>query len=247
MPHGGHVDLIVAGVQKGGTTALFDHLGDMPDIGLSRIKETHFFDDERIDWRAPDYARYHALFPQDAAVRAEATPIYAYWPNAMERIRAYNPAMKIVLLVRDPVERAWSHWKMEYARGLETEPFAWCIREGRARVAAGDPTAPGHHRVHSYVERGFYGRQLQRILTLFPYEQVRVYDAALLRSDPDPILRDLCAFAGVRAPVDVVQPRAVHVGQTIDYPSTLSAADFELLTDLYAADTILFTTLTRRA
>lgn len=231
------VDLIIAGVQKGGTTALFDHLRDFPQIGLSRIKETHFFDDEaRVDWSAPDYAAYHALFPETATIRAEATPIYAYWPNAIERIRAYHPGMKIILILRDPIERAWSHWKMEYARGLETQPFDWCIRAGRARVASGDPTAPGYHRVHSYVERGFYARQIERVLAAFPATQVRLFGSERLRADPEAILHEICAFVGIAAPTHPVRPRAVHVGREMDYPSMLTADDIALLQGIYAED-----------
>ncbi|MCR5877530.1 sulfotransferase domain-containing protein [Phenylobacterium sp. J367] len=113
------VDFIIAGVQKGGTTALFDYLSDEPRIALPRVKEVHFFDDEGQDWAQPDYGAYHAHWdaPPDGRPRGEATPIYVYWPNSLERIAAYNPAMKLIVLLRDPVQRAWSHWRMEYARG----------------------------------------------------------------------------------------------------------------------------------
>src|SRR4051812_28315114 len=118
---GGPVSFLVAGVQKGGTTALFDYLSELPELELPAVKEAHFFDDEQnVDWVAPDYARYHALFSNPGRTWGEATPIYIYWPNALERIRAYNPAMKLILLFRDPIARAWSQWKMEYARGNET-------------------------------------------------------------------------------------------------------------------------------
>ena len=56
------VAFIIAGVQKGGTTALFDYLGEAPDLSLSRVKEVHFFDDETQDWARPDYGAYHANF-----------------------------------------------------------------------------------------------------------------------------------------------------------------------------------------
>ena len=56
-----HVTFVIAGVQKGGTTALFDYLGDYPDLALSEVKEVHFFDDETQDWAAPDYGAYHNL------------------------------------------------------------------------------------------------------------------------------------------------------------------------------------------
>ncbi|HMP62650.1 MAG TPA: hypothetical protein PKA17_06135, partial [Phenylobacterium sp.] len=92
------VDFMVIGAQKAGTTALFDYLGDVPGIGLSDVKEAHFFDDESQDWNAPDYGAYHARF--DLADRervwGEATPIYLYWPNCLARIAAYNPAVRLI-------------------------------------------------------------------------------------------------------------------------------------------------------
>ena len=142
------VNFLIAGAQKGGTTALFDYLAGFPDIAMPGTKELHFFDCEAQDWDAPDYAAYHERFPNPAGRPCgEATPIYSYWPNSLERIATYNPAMRLILVLRDPVQRAWSHWRMEYARGPETEPFAWCIREGRQRLFASEPW--GHHREFS--------------------------------------------------------------------------------------------------
>ncbi|RAK57875.1 sulfotransferase domain-containing protein [Phenylobacterium deserti] len=228
------VSFIIIGVQKGGTTALFDYLSDQPDLALSRVKEVHFFDDEARAWERPDYTDYHAQFPPyDGRPRGEATPIYLYWPSSLERIRAYNPAAKLIVLLRDPVQRAWSHWRMEYARGAETEPFAWCIRDGRQRLFASAPW--GHHREFSYVERGFYAEQLERLFSLFPREQVLIRQSEQLRSDPASILGDVRRFLGLReAPAP--QPREVHVGRKMNYPSTLTPEDVAHLREVYRAD-----------
>src|SRR5450432_473091 len=177
------VAFIVAGVQKGGTTALFDYLGGEAGVSLSHVKEVHFFDDAAQAWPDPDYDAYHAHFdPPDERLRGEATPIYLYWPGSLERIAAYNPAIRLIVMLREPVARAWSHWKMEYARGAETRPFAWCIRQGRQRLFDAEPW--GVHREFSYVERGFYGEQMARLLGLFPREQALVLRAGDLRADP---------------------------------------------------------------
>ncbi|ARR52696.1 sulfotransferase [Rhizorhabdus wittichii DC-6] len=237
------VDFLVAGVQKGGTSALFDYLRELPDIQMPAVKEAHFFDEEQaVDWSNPDYSAYHALFAADDRLRGEATPIYLYWPNALERIARYHPAIKIILLFRDPVERAWSHWKMEYAKRKESEPFAWCIREGRARVAAGDPTAPGHHRVFSYVERGFYGAQVERLFALFPREQCLLLRSEDLQHDPESTLNTVCRFLGVEPPASTT-PRTVHAAREIAYPSQLEAKDRALLVELYHNDLARFETL----
>ncbi|THD67171.1 sulfotransferase domain-containing protein [Phenylobacterium sp.] len=228
------VAFIVAGVQKGGTTALFDYLGEEAGLALSGDKELHFFDDDAVDWARPDYRAYHARFPPaDGRLRGEATPIYLYWPGSLERIAAYNPAMKLVVMLRDPVARAWSHWKMEFARGAEMHPFAWCIRQGRQRLFAAEPW--GVHREFSYVERGFYGEQIERLNGLFPREQVLVLRAEDLRADPGPSLARLRAFLGL-TPSAAPSPREVHVGQEMDYGAQLTDEDVAHLRAVYARD-----------
>ena len=225
------VNFIVIGAQKAGTTALYDYLADDPAIGLSDVKEVHFFDDESRDWAAPDFGAYHAHFAADGPeIRGEATPIYIYWPNALERIRAYNPAMRLILLLRDPVERAWSHWRMETARGVEQRPFAWCIRRGRQRLFQVEPW--GHHREFSYVERGFYAAQIARLFEVFPRDQVLILRAEDLRADPNPVLGRISAFLGAPPPGPVT-PREAHVGQEM---AGLEDADIAYLRGLYARD-----------
>lgn len=236
------VSFIVAGVQKAGTTALFDYLSEEPGVSLSRVKEVHFFDDEAQDWACPDYAGYHARFPPaDGRPRGEATPIYLYWPGSLERIAAYNPAIRLIVLLRDPVERAWSHWKMEFARGAEANPFAWCIRDGRRRLLEAEPW--GHHREFSYVERGFYGEQLERLFGLLPREQVLVLRSEALNRGPAETLARVRRFLGLPPGPDPL-PRQVHVGREMDYGAGLAAEDVAFLRRIYAADQARLESLT---
>jgi hypothetical protein len=234
MAEAPRVTFLIAGVQKGGTTALYDYLSEDHGVTLSRVKETHFFDDEAQDWRRPDYGAYHAHFDEpDGRPCGEATPIYSYWPRSLERIAAYNPAMRLILLLRDPVERAWSHWRMEYARGAETQPFAWCIRQGRRRLFEAEPW--GHHREFSYVERGFYGEQVERALGLFPREQLLILRAEDLRRDPGSVIAQVRAFIGL-APAPAPAPHEAHVGRNMDYGSELTPEDEAHLMNVYMRD-----------
>ena len=203
----------------------------------------HFFDDETgVDWARPDYAALEAAFAgAGAGPRGEATPIYLYWPNSLERIARYNPAMKLVFLFRDPIERAWSQWKMEYARGWEKEPFAWCVREGRTRVDSVE--APGFHRVFSYVERGFYGAQLARALDIFPRDQLLLLRSEDLDRRPDETLARICRFIGAAPPEGPVAPRRELVAREIDYGTPISAADRAHLRELFAPDLARFASL----
>lgn len=164
------VDFFVIGVQKGGTTALDMYLRQVPGIQMASQKEPHHFDDESIDWSTNASDNLHRFFhwqPGVSVVRGEATPIYSYWPNALQRLRRYNPSAKLIMCLRHPGFRAYSHWHMETQRGVETMPFATAVSPtGRLRVSA-DPT--GVHRTFSYVERGFYSYQIERALALFPH------------------------------------------------------------------------------
>lgn len=226
------VNFIVAGVQKAGTTALYDYLADNPAIGLSKVKEVHFFDDETVDWSAPDYGPYHAQFDTNGpAIRGEATPIYLYWPGSLERIAAYNPHVQLIVMLRDPVERAWSHWRMEFSRGAETQPFSWCIREGRQRLFDAEPW--GVHREFSYVERGFYGEQIERLFSIFRREQVLILRANDLRDDPTDALARVNGFLGLPAP-GPVEHRDVHVGREVG--GDFAAEDLAFLRGLYERD-----------
>ncbi len=226
------VNFIVAGVQKAGTTALYDYLTDDQGLTLSKVKEVHFFDDESIDWSAPDYRAYHSQFDVGGpTIRGEATPIYLYWPHALERIAAYNPDIRLIVLLRDPVERAWSHWRMEYSRGVETHPFSWCIREGRRRLSSAEPW--GVHREFSYVERGFYGEQIERLFSIFSRNQVLLLTADSLRADPGVALGQVADFLGTPRR-NVITHREVHVGREVGAP--LADDDADYLRTLYARD-----------
>ncbi len=211
----------------------FDYLGEEPGLALADVKEAHFFDDESLDWDRPSYEPYHARFPApDGRLRGEATPIYLYWPRSLERIAAYNPAMRLIILLRDPVERAWSHWRMEYGRGAETQPFSWCIRAGRQRLFDAEPW--GHHREYSYVERGFYGEQLKRLYDLFPADQVLVLKSEALNTDPGRVLADIRAFLGLPSR-PAPRARQVHVGGVVE-GSDLNEEDVAHLRRIYARD-----------
>jgi hypothetical protein len=191
------VNFFIAGAQKGGTTALDRYLRQHRKIQMAAVKEIHFFDDESLDWRDADYTRLHQAFRNDAAgcLRGEATPIYTYWPASLERIKRYNRDAKFIVALRHPSFRAYSHWKMEVGRGCDTKTFCEAIDwETRDRVRA----APhGVHRVYSYVERGFYSEQIERILRLFPRKQVMFFRTDRLWSDLNHVLDQIQDFLEV--------------------------------------------------
>jgi hypothetical protein len=194
----GRVDFFVAGVQKAGTTALDTYLRAHLDVEMARAKEVHHFDDDSLDWEHPDHRRLHAHFDWTGLPRprGESTPIYLYWPAALERLARYNPRAKLIILLRHPAWRAISHWRMEMSRGYDSFPLDLALSDvGRLRVTA---AAGGVHRNFSYVERGFYAPQIERLLGLFPRRQVHFLKTADLWRRPEASLAGVAAFLGAK-------------------------------------------------
>ncbi len=107
------VGAVIAGTQKGGTSALATYFVEHPEIGMPRVKELHYFDADAVFAApAPDPAPYEAQFARREGVRVycDATPIYMFWEPVPARVHRYNPAMKWILLLRNPVTRAYSQW-----------------------------------------------------------------------------------------------------------------------------------------
>lgn len=228
------VRFFIAGVQKGGTTALDSILRDHPSIQMARVKEVHHFDDEAIDWSAPDHGRLHAAFDWEATgvVRGEATPVTLYWPDALERLRRYNPQAKLLIGLRHPAFRAFSHWRMETKRGWDGLPFSEAVGPaGRRRVQ----NAPGGvHRVFSYVERGFYAGQVEHLLTLFPRHQVLFFRTDRLWLQPGQILDEVQDFIAVERRLAAPQRYIVPIDTSDLGP--LPAEQQQMLDQVFAAD-----------
>ena len=199
------IGFLIGGVQKAGTTALARYLAGHPQLALPQRKEAHVFDDPGFgaDWdRARidrEYAR-HFDAGSDDRLHGDATPIYLFHPTLVERIAAYNPAMRWIVLLRDPAERALSHFHMERTRGDEHWPLWAALLFERLRLRGHhhdwSPASPLRH--WSYRARGDYGRQLRTLRAHFPDAQVLVLRSTELRVSHVQVLARICAFLGVR-------------------------------------------------
>ncbi len=223
------VDFIVCGTQKGGTTALDAYLRMHPEVCMASEKEVHFFDNEAVfDHRVIDYGKYHKYFnscdPQ--LFWGEATPIYMYWYDAPRRMWSYNPSLKLIILLRNPVERAYSHWNMERSRGADNLSFSEAIRLEQMRCRE---SLPLQHRVFSYVDRGYYLEQLHRLWTFFPRDQVLVLKNEDLRDRPDECLGMVADFVGF-SKFGSVDSLDVH---SRPYDERISPEDKKFLLNLY--------------
>jgi hypothetical protein len=201
-------DFLIAGVPKAGTTALHAALSPHPGLYLSKVKEPKFFlsdgpppaeggpgdvqtYQEHV-WRRADYEALFAPAPA-GTLRGEATPFYLYDLAAHDRIKNLTPNAKLILLLRDPVDRAHSNWTHLWNAGLEPEPdFLTACRAEEERKAAG--WADFWH----YIGLGRYGRQVQHLYEVFPREQVLLLRYRDLKDAPATTLDRVCDFLGVR-------------------------------------------------
>lgn len=228
---GRKVDFVVGGTQKGGTTALDRYLRSHPDLVMPFTrKELHFFDTDHLfrDGR-PDYSIYHGNFDRRqlrGRMLGEATPIYMYWSPVPARIHRYNPRMKWVLVLRDPVSRAYSHWNMRRNGGKETRTFLAALRD-EIDDRADDIAVPTDRT--GYIARGFYGRQIEAIFRYFSRQQVHVVKSESLKSQPEAVLRRLCRFLGV-GNFPSIRRREVHA---IPYPEPMDERARALLLAVY--------------
>jgi hypothetical protein len=191
------VDFVVAGVQKAGTTAIHYFLSKHPHIALLRDQALHFFDNEANFKAEPDYKILHGNFAPKWRWRiaGEATSDYLYWPTAIERIARYNPRMKIIASLRNPADRAFSHWNMRRAR--DQEPLDFIPAVDRDRATTIEPFSLQMSR-YAYVDRSRYVPQLERLFRYFPREQVMVIKHENFRRDYAGIINQIFDFLGVK-------------------------------------------------
>jgi hypothetical protein len=192
-------DFIIAGAQKGGTSSLYSYLVRHSHVVAARKKEVHFFDrhfakGER--WYRASFSTRRAMQATEKehgapVLTGEASPSYTFHPLAAERMAALLPRVRIVLLLRDPVERAHSHWRMSHERGADRLDFESAIDAEDDRLAGemdrvrADDTYFSKPLKHwSYVARGLYDVQMERWLGAFPREQLLVRSAEEFFADP---------------------------------------------------------------
>ena len=190
---------MIVGAQKCGTTALAHFLAQHPEIGMAAPKEVHLFDSPKYSraWTPEQIdERYRPFFDHcaGATVRGEATPIYMFLPGIARELKRYNPELKLIVLLHDPVERAVSHYYMEKNRGKESRPLWLALLSEPVRLRrCKDACAHGSAmRVWSYRRRGLYSLQLRNLYRFFDRDRVLIVRTRDLPNAP------LCrASAGV--------------------------------------------------
>lgn len=201
-------NFLIVGAQKAGTTALYQYLKQHPDVYMSPVKEPHFlaFEARKLDFRGPrdretlghmvvgDEGAYRDLFAAAGGekARGEASAMYLYIPDAVGGIGRHAPDAKLVAVLRNPADRAYSSFLHMVRDGREPIPEfgrALAAEEGRIR---GNWSPIWHYR-----QMGFYHDQISRYQEAFGQEQLRVYLYEDLEKNPEGVLRDIHEFIGV--------------------------------------------------
>jgi len=214
---------LIIGAQKSGTSALSSYLLKHPNITRTYKKEIHFFDRDIAYARGLTWYHSHFPLPNEIGRRAitfEATPSYLYRYKSAHRIYKYDPNIKLIVLLRDPVDRAYSQWNMyrillsenrqhlfQVTRDSDVPVRQWAdkvlasdsfhdfceaVREELDMILTGKPTPEP-----SYIRRGLYYEQLNHYLGHFDLKQILIIDSRLLKRKPVSVLDQVTQFLGL--------------------------------------------------
>lgn len=188
---------LIIGTQKGGTDALYTYLSYHPNIILPIKKEIHFFSHDKCFnkgtvWYHSHFSRPHVLGQH---VTFEATPAYLYYPASAERIFSYDSQIMLIVLLRDPVERAFSAWNMYRNYNprhslVESREFDEAVRD-EIDLSDDSTLEP------SYVRRGIYYEQSLRYFKYFKRDQIFIIDSNSLKTKTELILNEITQFLGL--------------------------------------------------
>lgn len=196
-------DFLVLGAQKSGTTALYHMLIQHPLV-VKRTGELHFFDlnyRKGVEW-------YQSQFPEKPEphyLAGEKSPYYLFHPLVPSRVKALYPHVKLIIVLRNPIDRAYSHYWHNVRDQRETLSFAEALKAEPSRLAGQQKKLqqPGYkspsYLRYSYLARGIYVEQIQRWLNVFPREQFFIISSRDLKEQPVATMNSLFAFLGLPA------------------------------------------------
>lgn len=200
-------NFLIIGAAKAGTTSIYHYLQQHPQIYMCPGKEPRFFalEGEKLDFRGltpginqtsvTTLEEYCQLFQEVTTEKAigEASTIYLSSSKAPDRIKYHLPDVKLIAILRDPSERAFSSYMHLVRDGYETLSFDEAIEAEATRIQE------NWQPLWFYKERGFYGKQLQRYFSIFKPEQIKIYLYEDLAADSKAIFHDITRFLEVDA------------------------------------------------
>lgn len=205
-------DFVIIGAQKCGTSSLYRYLAVHPYVRPAFKKEVHFFDynyEKGISWyRANFPTAFSTAYLQRIAkhnfITGEASPYYIFHPHSPKRVHEMLPNAKLILLLRNPVDRAYSHYHHEVRQGYETLSFEGAIRGEEARlygelekILEDENYYSINYRHYSYLARGVYIDQLKRWKKFFPDKQILILKSEDFFNNPPSVMSKVLEFLGL--------------------------------------------------
>ena len=195
-------DAVILGAQKCGTSSLHNYLTQHPGVIAPLRKEVHYFD---LNYgRGEAWYRAHFGRQGEPGLNLDSSPYYLFHPAVPRRMRELLPDVRLIVLLRDPVRRAYSHYWHERDKGQEELSFEAAIdaepeRLGRVAelLASGELERSREHQRHSYLARGRYAEQLERWFATYPRERIRVLRFEDFVQDPLAALNGTLEFLGL--------------------------------------------------
>lgn len=196
-------DFIIIGAQKSGTTSLYRYLMEHPQIAPASEKQLDFFSHEAfhrgVEWHL-------SRFPERGAnvLSGEASPYYMLHPHAPRRVFEFDPEVKLIAILRNPVDRTYSHYQHQVRNWREPLPFEEALSAEAERISGEEARMRRDgsfygtaHRRHSYLARSRYAEQLETWLSLFPRERILVLESEAMFEAPNTVLDEVATFLGL--------------------------------------------------
>jgi hypothetical protein len=198
-------NFFISGAPRCGTTALYTYLSEHPQIFMSEVKELNYFASDfphvqKITFKtADDYHKVFAKADERHLGVGEASPFYLFSKVAFKNMAAYDPNAKVILILRNPVDFIESYHQLNLSLLREDEPDlakAWDLQDARKHGLRIPSGARGTDLL-MYGELGQFGNYVERLLAIFPREQVKIFLYDDLRTDTHAVYEELLAFIGV--------------------------------------------------
>ncbi len=199
------VNLFIVGVAKGGTTSLHSYLDKHPEVSMSRIKEPNYFTWKQIRDQGLYYVKeknieteseYLSLFEitENVKILGEASVSYMFYPGTAQKIKAYNPESKVIILLRDPVKRANSHYLMDKRLGFVKKKLSDIFH---------DPDRENSLHYQQYIKLGQYYSQVKEYLDVFDQKNIRIYLSSEFKTETSRILAEIIEFLGLNGQIEI--------------------------------------------
>jgi len=200
------VDFFIVGAPKAGTTSLYHYLNEHPQIEMSLQKEPDYFSDKEIQIQGLYYSKnridtvekYNGLFntQKKDVIFGEGSVSYLFYPTVAQDIKVYNPMAKIIIMLRNPIERAFSHYLMDYRLGLVSDSFEDIINKKSKHKNA-------HLFYQQYIKVGEYAAQLKRYCDIFDKKNILLIDYENFKSDVTGTMNSVYSFLNISAEFSV--------------------------------------------